>query len=314
MPLDGISSQEVIDGVDAKYCSKCKELKMLDEFGKDKAKASGYKSQCRLCRSVKSSGAKGKVGRPRKYPEKPVAPDLRWKSPAEKKRLKTAHTVAKRKYRDEVKAIKLREEQVQKPYNGHATLEAMYEDKSSMRWHRWETFQKLREIERRQGELEPIRIYLGPVWQGGYLEPTPEEHMKIRKFNSIKCEIKACEHLRRGELLKAFDLYVFTHGVYPPDYILRQMLPSAIRSARRNKWEVKKGLSKPLPMEPIEIDCRFTLKDLPTEPVPVLAPGRVKIIKHVTSPKVKALNEEKKQRRIALMKSFSDARKKNTIE
>jgi hypothetical protein len=38
--------------MDKKVCSKCKEEKEVCEFGKDKTKKSGYKSQCKKCTNI----------------------------------------------------------------------------------------------------------------------------------------------------------------------------------------------------------------------------------------------------------------------
>ena len=311
--------------METKACSKCKEVKLFSEFQKDKSKASGLKSQCKACRSIittSSVGSKagtGKVGRPRKYPPPIPKPNLKYKSKSEKRRLQTAYTRAKNKRKQDIKSIKQKERELAKPYLGFATLEEMYGSLDTLRMERWRAFKTLKKSEKIQCVLAPIRIYLGARWKGGHLEPTPKEDVAIRIYNQIKCEIDACEFLKAGKVLEAFNIFRKTHGVYPPDYILNHFVPERIYEQRRNRKDALRGRAEPMKLTPIEIACRYTLPDLPSEPEPVIDKDRpsyqfmLRNEKREDSPELKAYHERKARERAALMKAYA-AKRANNIE
>ncbi|MDB4312179.1 HNH endonuclease [bacterium] len=51
-----------------KTCSKCKEIKELEEFSKDSQKSDGYYSSCRICQSAKNKMSR--EAHPEKYRER----------------------------------------------------------------------------------------------------------------------------------------------------------------------------------------------------------------------------------------------------
>jgi len=257
--------------MDTKACSKCKEIKLFSEFQKDKSKASGLKSHCKACRSIKtissleSKTGAGKVGRPRKYPPPIAKPNLKYKSKPEKKRLKEKYTKERNAHKRIIEADKQRIADIEFPYFGNRTLEDLYQDNNTMRKLREEAHSSLRALEKKASELHPIRIYLGSLFSFSGKMQSESFDSQVRARNAIRCEVEAVDFLQQGEVLQAFDVYRRTVGVYPPKYIHDHILPHVVHPHRIYQLGRKFG-EKPVPKIKVNINCRYDESDIPPRP------------------------------------------------